>query len=369
MPVPERPPISTARPRSRRCWRGRFRTKGARGGRPSLRPPPESGRRSGRPSAVVAASMSIRPSWPSTIAWAMARPSPEWRPKSSSGPDRMEAVKDRFARFGRTPGPSSSMLIRTSSPTRAAAISTRPPGGEKEIALSTMLLIARASRSGSPMTIAVSTRGRAKAIRASPARAASPSSSSDSISGPRSIGSKRARSSSASRREASAMSTISRSSRRDVVADDVEQLPPQRGILDPVERVDRGAQRGERVLELVGDVGGEGVGSVDPLPQRLGHVGERAGELADLVAARGEARAHRPRAPGRAGPGGRRWASRRNGRTMVRARKRESRIESSDQQRHGADDQRALRCGPSVVKSRALTVAAARRRRPAPRRR
>jgi len=40
----------------------------------------------------------------------------------------------------------------------------------------------------------------------------------------------------------------------------------------------------------VGDVGGEGVGSVDPLPQALRHLVQRPGELADLGAARGEGR-------------------------------------------------------------------------------
>ena len=129
--------------------------------------------------------------------------------------------------------------------------------------------------------------------RAGPSSSPRPSQSGsrDSISRPRSTGSKRARDSSASSREASAMSTTSRSSRADVLADDVEQLPPQRRIVDPVERVDRGAQRGERVLELVGDVGGEGLGRVDPLAQRSGSC--RAGR----------GRAGRSRRAGRAAAG------------------------------------------------------------------
>ena len=76
----------------------------------------------------------------------------------------------------------------------------------------------------------------------------------------------------------------------DVAADDVEQLPAKRRILDPLEAVDRGAKRGERVLELVGDVGGEGLGGVDPLAQDLGHVVQRPGEQADLVAPGGQER-------------------------------------------------------------------------------
>ena len=58
------------------------------------------------------------------------------------------------------------------------------------------------------------------------------------------------------------------------------------GILDPVEAVDGGPQRRERVLELVRHVGGESLDIVDPLPQRLAHVRHGAGEKADLVAAR-----------------------------------------------------------------------------------
>jgi len=54
--------------------------------------------------------------------------------------------------------------------------------------------------------------------------------------------------------------------------------------------VDSGAEGGERVLELVGHVGGEGFHIVDPLAQRLAHVGNCPGEETDLIAARGQAR-------------------------------------------------------------------------------
>ena len=70
----------------------------------------------------------------------------------------------------------------------------------------------------------------------------------------------------------------------DVLADDVDQLLAQLGVLDPLEAVDRRAQRGERVLELVGDVGGERLDIVDPVPQRLAHVADRPREQPDLVA-------------------------------------------------------------------------------------
>jgi len=83
------------------------------------------------------------------MAWAMARPRPECRPKfSPSGLTEWKRLKIASRASGGTPGPSSSTRIRTSSPTRAAAISTKPPGGEKLTALSMMALMARASRSG-----------------------------------------------------------------------------------------------------------------------------------------------------------------------------------------------------------------------------
>jgi hypothetical protein len=73
-----------------------------------------------------------------------------------------------------------------------------------------------------------------------------------------------------------------------VAPDDVDQLAPKRRIVDLGEAVDRGAKRCERVLQLVGDVGGERLGRVDPRAQRLGHVAERPGEQADLVAPLGQ---------------------------------------------------------------------------------
>ena len=54
------------------------------------------------------------------------------------GPDRMEAVEDRLAGFFRNARALVVDADRTSSPTRAAAISTSPPGGEKLTALSMM---------------------------------------------------------------------------------------------------------------------------------------------------------------------------------------------------------------------------------------
>ena len=52
------------------------------------------------------------------------------------------------------------------------------------------------------------------------------------------------------------------------------------------QRLDGAAQRGQRVLELVGDVGGEALDRVDAVVERAGHVAQRAGEMADLVRSR-----------------------------------------------------------------------------------
>ena len=75
----------------------------------------------------------------------------------------------------------------------------------------------------------------------------------------------------------------------DVVAGDRHQPLAKLRVLDPVEPFDGRAQRGEGVLELVGDVRREGFDIVDPLAQRLAHVRHGAGEEPDLVAAGGEA--------------------------------------------------------------------------------
>ena len=71
-----------------------------------------------------------------------------------------------------------------------------------------------------------------------------------------------------------------------VVLDDAHQLALLVGVLDPRDGLDRAAQRGQRVLDLVGDVGGEALDRVHALPQRLGHLAQRARQLADLVVRR-----------------------------------------------------------------------------------
>ena len=44
----------------------------------------------------------------------------------------------------------------------------------------------------------------------------------------------------------------------------------------------------QRVLDLVRDIGGKALDGVHALPQRVGHLAQRAREIADLVAAAGE---------------------------------------------------------------------------------
>ncbi len=120
-----------------------------------------------------------------------------------------------------------------------------------------------------------------------------------SISAARSTGSNVARLSSASIRLASAISLTSRSIRwTSWTAISVNWLPQAR-LLDLAQGFERASQRGERVLDLVRDVGGEAFDPVDPVTQGGGHVRDRAGQHADLVAPIGHARDHalRGRAP------------------------------------------------------------------------
>src|SRR5690606_39472067 len=47
------------------------------------------------------------------------------------------------------------------------------------------------------------------------------------------------------------------------------------------QRLHRGAQRGQRVLEFVSDVGGETLDRLDAAVKRVGHVAQRAGKVAE----------------------------------------------------------------------------------------
>ena len=85
------------------------------------------------------------------------------------------------------------------------------------------------------------------------------------------------------------MSEISRFSRLMSSHHDGHQLFPPLGVeVGPRRHLDRRAQRGQRVLELVRHVGGEALDGVDALPQRVGHRAQRVVEVADLVAALAE---------------------------------------------------------------------------------
>ena len=177
---------------------------------------------------------------------------------------------------------------RTRSPSRAAAMRMRPPGGLKETALLMRLRQTCTSRPSMPCTTEALTGRRARAGCAaspSPAVASWRSTSARSMLA-MSTGTISARDSSASRREASEMSLIRRSRRSHVVEDDAPSAcfcccgSSMRG-----DGLDGAAQRGQRILDLVGDVGGEALDGVHALPQRRGHVAQRAREIADLVAA------------------------------------------------------------------------------------
>ncbi len=76
-----------------------------------------------------------------------------------------------------------------------------------------------------------------------------------------------------SRRRTSCWMMASRRSREFVAAGERQGL-------------DRAAQRGQRILQLVGDVGREALDRLDAVVERAGHVAQRAGEMADLVRAR-----------------------------------------------------------------------------------
>ena len=90
-------------------------------------------------------------------------------------------------------------------------------------------------------------------------------------------------------------------------------------IVDAQRRLDRAAQRGKRIFQLMRDIGGEMLDRIHAAPDRLGHLAHRDGEIADLIPARGEIGDLR-RGAGRCAcdPRPRRAAA--TGRTMVPAR-------------------------------------------------
>ena len=73
-----------------------------------------------------------------------------------------------------------------------------------------------------------------------------------------------------------------------VVLDDLEQSPAR--LVGPGDRqgLDRAAQRGQRIFQFMGDVGGEALDRLHAVEQGAGHVAQRPGQMADLVVAVGE---------------------------------------------------------------------------------
>ncbi len=74
----------------------------------------------------------------------------------------------------------------------------------------------------------------------------------------------------------------------DVVFDHREQPRAAVVVAGKRQGFDRRAQRGQRILQFVGDVGGEHLDRLDPVIERARHVAQRAREMADFVAAAGE---------------------------------------------------------------------------------
>ena len=213
------------------------------------------------------------------------------------GPVGVEALEDAVERVRvGCPGPSSSTSdLDLAAAAGAARPRTVPSGGEKERALSMRLLKTWPSRLSWPITeIGVAARG--LALDQQPDRPARPwrrrSLATDdhrlAAGCAMSTGSASARASSASRREASEMSLISRSSRRTSCWMIDMQAPARLVASRERQGLDRAAQRGQRVLQLVRDVGREALDRVDAVVERPRHVAQRARQMADLVRAAGE---------------------------------------------------------------------------------
>ena len=159
-----------------------------------------------------------------------------------------------------------------------------PVGGEKDTALSSRFSITRSSRAGTPRTQApligeFSVDFAAFVFGPAIARADDRARSDRRDPSPQT----RRASSSASIRLASEISVTSRSIRRTSCEAISVNCLRSSGSSHPGQRFDRAAQAGKRVLDFMRHVGGEMVDRIDPLPQRVGHVGNRAGEQTDLV--------------------------------------------------------------------------------------
>ena len=74
----------------------------------------------------------------------------------------------------------------------------------------------------------------------------------------------------------------------DVVLDHLEQAGAAGVVARQRQRFHRRPQRGQGVLQFMGDIGGEHLDRLDAAIERIRHVAQRAGQMADLVAAAGE---------------------------------------------------------------------------------
>ena len=60
----------------------------------------------------------------------------------------------------------------------------------------------------------------------------------------------------------------------DVIEDDCHQPPLICRIVDPDGRLDRAAQRAERIFDFMRDIGGKTFNCTHALPQRVGHLAQ-----------------------------------------------------------------------------------------------
>ena len=105
---------------------------------------------------------------------------------------------------------------------------------------------------------------------------------------PMSTGSVASRASSASSREASEISVIRRSRRCTSCLITPSSRARCSSVLRDRQRLDRAPERGQRVLQLVRDVGGEALDRLHALVERARHVRENARQMPDLVLAAAE---------------------------------------------------------------------------------
>ena len=73
-----------------------------------------------------------------------------------------------------------------------------------------------------------------------------------------------------------------------IVKNNRHQLGPLPWVFDARRGLHRAAQRGKRVFNFMGDIGGEPFDGVDPVAQGFGHIAQGHRQIADFIAARGQ---------------------------------------------------------------------------------